>query len=243
VWKTSFLKGLVRRDITKILAKRTVRKFYLHKALLELHEHGKTKKKERLLGLVSLNYDTVLDDAYTTIYHKPPNYSFSLDDSEYKDRLPLLKLHGSFNWDDITILGRKRSFEIIPLGASKNYTHIPYNFIWSRTLELLIQCDILRVIGCSLSQNDVHLVDLLFKAHLQKGRELEIQLIGPEAAGREIQQTYGFFRNIKRLSEIEPPLVDDTTSGNPFETWLKAKSRRMLRGDVRKIRYLKNLID
>jgi hypothetical protein len=185
--KTLFLKKLVRKDITTILTKTRIKRFYLHRALLELHEQERVKEKEELLGLVSLNYDTVLDEAYTAVHKKSPNYSFE----NYQDNnIPLLKLHGSFNWNHIKMRGKERSIEIIPLGASKNYLHIPYNFIWSRALELFIQCDILRVVGCSLSANDIHLIDLLFKAHLERGRAFEIQIIDREDRGSQIQQDY-----------------------------------------------------
>jgi len=195
-YKLSHLKYLVRADIESILTKPIVKKLYLHKALLELHEQEKTKEKEILLGFISLNYDNVLDDAYKMIYKKGPDYAFKPSNNE---QVPLLKLHGSFNWERIKIRGRERTIQIIPIGTNKNFLHLPYNFIWNRTLELLIQCDILRVIGCSLSQNDVYLIDLLFKAHLERGSAFEIQIINSEKAGDEIQHNYGFLPEIKRL--------------------------------------------
>jgi hypothetical protein len=241
-WKTSFLKELVRIDIERILEKATVKKFYLHKALLELHHHEITRTKEEVIGLVSLNYDNVLDEAYKAIYNITPNYSFSLRNSDQVGKIPLLKLHGSFGWSNIKINGKMRNLEIIPLGANKNYLHVPYNFIWSRALELLIECDILRVIGCSLNQNDIHLIDLIFKAHLEKVKEFEIQIIGPESQGEMIQQNYGFLPNIKRLTQIEPPLVADHNSANAFATWLGYKGRRMLKESIQNTRFLTQLL-
>jgi hypothetical protein len=201
----------------------------------------KVKKKEELLGLVSLNYDTVLDEAYKAIFGIDPNYCFSFQGKPQKEPIPLLKLHGSFNWDKIDIRGKRRNLDIIPLGSTKNYLHIPYNFIWSRALELLIQCDVLRVIGCSLSQNDIHLIDLLFKAHLEKGEPFEIQIIGPETTGESIQRTYGFFPRIQRLTQIEPPLVREETTKNAFKTWLRDKGCAMLGDDAHRTRFFRNL--
>lgn len=241
-WKTFFLKELVRKDIERILEKATVRDFYLHKALLELHVHELARMKEELIGLVSLNYDNVLDEACRAIYKTSPNYSFPLRGSDHDGKIPLLKLHGSFSWSNTIINGKMRNYEIIPLGANKNYLHVPYNFIWSRALELLIECDILRVIGCSLSQNDIHLIDLLFKAHLEKGKELEIQIIGPEDQGEKIQQNFGFLPNIKRLTQIEPPLVPDPAPVNAFAAWLRYKGLRMLKDRIHRTRFLKKLL-
>jgi len=168
--KATILKELVRRDISYRLTKGRLKRFYLHKALLELHT--KTQETEKLLGIISLNYDHVIDEAYKTIFDSEPNYCFY---SESPNDIPLLKLHGSFNWRRIKICGRKRTIPIIPLGVAKNYLQIPYNFLWGRALEILAECDILRVIGCSLSQNDVALIDLLFKAHLEKGEDLNFK--------------------------------------------------------------------
>ena len=148
------LKSLMKKDILNRLSKSRLKRFYLHKALLEIHQRNYI---EELLGVISLNYDRVLDEAYRAVGNTP-NYCLHFDDHS---GVPLLKLHGAF---DLEYRGRK--LPIITPGINKNYLELPYNFIWGRALEILIDCDILRVIGCSLSQNDVGLVDLLFKAHL-----------------------------------------------------------------------------
>ena len=137
--KTQRLKTLVQEDIEDTLSKSGPGRFYLHKALLELHAHAKTKAKERLIGLISLNYDDVLDQAYAQ-YNGRPNYCFAPEEDPSPEQIPLLKLHGSFNWKRQKVRGRWRRFEIIPLGAAKTYLHAPYGFIWNRALEILIRC-------------------------------------------------------------------------------------------------------
>ncbi len=175
--KTSrHLKQLVKKDIESILTVSKKKRFYLHKALLELHGHKNIQDKEKLIGLISLNYDDVLDDAYRTVRKEEPNYCF---DTGKNEAIPLLKLHGSFDWKSVMIRGIKRSVQIIPLGVNKQFLHIPYNSIWIRALEILRECDILRVVGCSLSQNDTHLIELLFNAHIEKGNSFEIQVVLP----------------------------------------------------------------
>jgi hypothetical protein len=237
-YKTQRLKTLVQEDIDKILSKSRTERFYLHKALLELHGQAMTATKEQLIGLVSLNYDDVLDQAYER-YYGQPNYCFSLEKhARSSEAIPLLKLHGSFNWRGQKIRGRRRTIEIIPLGSTKNYLHAPYGFIWNRALEILIECDTLRVIGCSLSQNDAHLIDLLFKAHLEKGAAFDIEVIGPDEMGKGIRGNYGFFPKIKTLLELEEHLIPDPAPGNPFKTWLKYKSLAMLGDGVKGTQYL-----
>ncbi len=241
-YKTRRLKTLVQEDIERVLVKFRTDRFYLHKALLELHSHPRMRTKEQLIALISLNYDNVMDDAYE-LYYGSPHYCFCLsDDPPLNGTLPLLKLHGSFNWKGQKVRGRKRTIEIIPLGSPKNYLHAPYGSIWNRALETLIECDTLRVIGCSLSPNDVHLIDLLFKAHIERGAAFDIEIIASDDTGRGIRGNYGFFPAIRTLSELEEHLIPDAAPANPFKTWLKYKSISVLRDHVNQTRYLKKVV-
>ncbi len=198
--------------------------------------HSKVKVREHVIGCISLNYDDLLDVAYQKYLGKP-NYCISLRHTATTDRVPLLKLHGSFKWHHQKVWETIRNIEIIPLGSSKSYLHPPYNVIWNRAMETLIKCDTLRVIGCSLSQNDVHLIDLLFKAHLERKAAFDIELIAPPESGDQIRGNYGFFPQIKTLEEIEGHLIPDAKPPNPFKTWLKYKTLAML-GDGSGTEYL-----
>ena len=242
-FKTQFLKNLVRNDIEAILTESRTKHFYLHKALFELHARGMVKRREQVIGLISLNYDDVLDQAYKK-YHRAPNYCFTLErDPPSSKHIPLLKPHGSFNWKEQRIRGRTRTIEIIPLGSNKHYLHAPYSFIWNRALEILIECDTFRVIGCSLNQNDAHLIDLLFKAHLERPEAFDIEIIGPPRAGDQIRENYGFFQKIKTLLQLEENLIPVADPKNAFKTWLKYKSIAMLGEDtIKATQYLKNVV-
>lgn len=240
-FKTGLLKDLVAEDIKAILTSRRLSRFYLHRALLQLHEQRAIREKEEIAGFVSLNYDDVLDGAYEQNYGKP-NYCFTLESEKTLANIPLLKLHGSFNWSATRIRGQRRTIEIIPLGSTKSYLHAPYTFIWTRALEVLIECDTLRVVGCSLSPNDVHLIDLLFKAHLERQEAFEIEIIASDNTGNNIRSNYGFFPEIKTLVEIENTLIPERDPPNPFETWLKYKSIKMLgEARVKKLVYLRKV--
>ena len=240
-YKAQRLKDLVQEDIQSILTPYRLGRFYLHRALFQLHQRRAVRDKEEVIGLISLNYDDVLDRAYRQ-QHGEPNYSFTLD-ADLSPSLPLLKLHGSFNWRDSRIRGRRRAIEIIPLGSAKTYLHAPYVFIWTRALEVLINCDTLRIIGCSLSPNDVHLIDLLFKAHLERKEPFDMEVIDFQDTGETIRRNYGFFPQIKTLIEIENILIPDTRTTNPFKTWLKYKSINMLgQASVRRLDYLRKVL-
>jgi hypothetical protein len=99
------------------------------------------------------------------------------------------------------------------------------------------------VIGCSLSQNDFHLIDLLFKAHLERGAPLDIEIIAPVKVGEWIQKSYGFFPGLKTLTEIPGNLVSDPDPPNPFWTWLMYKSIALLgREKAGRTRHVKKVV-
>lgn len=240
------LKDLVKRDIKKILKEELKSEFYLHKALFELH--NLIKEHEDLLGFISLNYDSVLDEAYKEILKLEPNYSLT---TQTNTNPPLLKLHGSFEWVNIDIYEKKKSIPIIPMGIHKNYLFPPYNFIWGKAFEILIQCDTLRIVGCSLNQSDLGLIDLLFKAHMERNKQIIMEIIDfqPENSHHPIKASYGFFPGIVEPKDIEGTLIADELIsnyevGNPFKIWLKAKGKRTLDDDkVSQTKYLKKCYD
>ncbi len=241
--KISTIKLLVQKDIKKRLSDSRKKKFYLHKALFELHK--RIEEKEKLLGIISLNYDNILDEAYEKLLGYKPNYCFT---SEKIEHMPLLKLHGSFNWSNISLYKKSKDISIIPMGINKNYLMPPYNFIWGRAFELLVKCDIIRVIGCSLNQNDFGLIDLLFKAHLERDNGIEIQPIDfqPLNGHHHMKNNFGFFPGIIDPKDIEETMIADVSIsnydlGNPFKIWLKAKAEKMIGDDVYQTTYIKKL--
>ena len=202
----------------------------LYKSLLELHK--KIDEKEEVVGLITLNYDNLLDDAYTEILGNEPNYCTRFGS---RNDLPLLKLHGSFEWPKIKMGKNEISVPIMPLGIRKNYLELPFNFIWGRAGEILAECDTLRVVGCSLDRNDWGLIDLLFKSHLWKGEPYEIEIIDFDNTGLDIRGHFGFFPRITKAREIESGIIAEQMDSpadqplvNPFRIWLDAKARRML---------------
>ena len=218
------LKKFVEDDIQKILSANRREKFYLHKALFELHK--KIEEREILLGLISLNYDSVVDEAYLKIFEQKPSYYRKYEKED--TGIPILKLHGSFDWE----------IPIMPIGMNKNYLFPPYNFIWSKAYDLLTRCDILRVIGCSLNQNDLGLVDLLFKIQLNRDKPIEIQIIDFEPTGEKIKSNYGFHQTSKKPIIAFEAIMKGT--GNPFKIWLKEKSQKVLsEEEIQQSKYLK----
>lgn len=202
------------------------------------------ENKETLMGVITLNYDDVLDQAYEEILKHKPDYCHVVDKG---NNIPLLKLHGSFNWTKIKNYGRIKNIPIIPLCINKNYLIPPYNFIWGRAFEILAKCDVLRIIGCSLNQNDIGLIDLLFKAHLERSSYFIMEIINEEGEAERIKYDYGFFPGIITPRHIEDSLIGDDLSRpadltNPFRVWLKAKAEKMIGRRIKDTKYLKNCL-
>lgn len=233
------LKSRLKRDISDRLKRRQPR-FYLHKALFEFH---RSSVSEELTGAISLNYDRLVDEAYEAILGTKPNYCFSLH-SVKNDPIPLLKLHGGFD-----LVYRDKNLPIVTPGVNKNYLDLPYSFVWGRALELILDCDVLRVIGCSLSQNDLGIVDLLFKAHIRRDDPPILQIIDFDPKDNRLKEHLGFFPKVECALDIEGNLISDvtirdpTTGSNPFKIWLKAKIERTMKtAEIKKTTYVKKVL-
>ena len=140
-------------------------------ALLQLHSKN---TREELSGILTLNYDNLIEKAFK---ETGINFDFGFDilpikhvgntDNADSGNPYLLKLHGSFNWyfdsSRIHVSGKPhQDIQWIPPRLNKEYSEYPYNIIHGKAYELLSSCDILRVVGCSLSLNDITLISLLF---------------------------------------------------------------------------------
>lgn len=147
---------------------------------------------EEICAIMTTNYDDLAERALQNIFGGF-DYTFEIvnNTEEYRTGcgLPLIKLHGSFNWigeypielekpANTGYNGLNSDFIIwAPPGAIKNKNDYPFSSIWNKARELL-NCDILRVIGCSLSRNDWLLITLIHDAQkLRKDSHLRVQLI------------------------------------------------------------------
>lgn len=148
----------------------------LYLALLDLH--NVVQLNERLQGILTLNYDDFIEDAVAKLYHGPPDYGIAAGVAPKKPTAmgppPLLKLHGSFGWQDVwPIHPRTRTRQRplwLPPGIRKATERYPFNLVWGRAREVL-DCDLLRVVGCRLSPTDWDLISLLFSTrHSDLGR-------------------------------------------------------------------------
>ncbi len=126
-------------------------------ALIDMH--SVRGLREELVLILTTNYDDLIEIAMQRVKGSI-NYSIktTCTDGYYclkENRVPILKLHGSFNWKNkypITIqkkIKKEKDVIWIPPGAVKNRQHYPFDVVWGKARELL-ECDTLRIVGSSL---------------------------------------------------------------------------------------------
>jgi len=231
--------------------------------------HTLPRQPETLKGIISLNYDQLADIAFNQVFGGI-NYALRIDAQHSQIHSsekapPFIKLHGSFNWQDRTPIALVDEESVaaddavwIPPGLAKTRDHYPFDILWGRAHELL-DCEILRVVGCSLNPSDMHLVSMLFRTQALSGQpqRYRIQLIDyPDACAR-ITSTYGYLAMegiidqpeflASIASELFPqdpaelPLSEDQVSEivrfldsrnvNIFDRWLHAKIEALVLAD------------
>jgi len=205
---------------------------------------------EEMLGILTINYDSMLEAAFMRVYggincgNDFISSGFKMDNS-----LPqLLKLHGSFNWKiqdnklEISNEFEQEEYEddysgwIPPSVYKKPSETIIFRNVWNKANELLIDCDVLRVVGSSLRNEDWPLISLIFSSQIL-GKVFDIELIIPQQSavgdethpefGQGVMQRLTFLGNIKPLSNI--PIIRDfgesveAMAANVFFHWLNMK--------------------
>lgn len=225
----------------------------LYSVLIDLHENV-TDLDEELLCFITLNYEDILERAIKSLFRLKVDYLLHPDKLDrISDAIKVIKLHGSFNWQNtrpITVKSMASTSSPnalwIPPGVEKRKDNYPFNLLWGKATENLMQCDILRVVGCSLSRNDWGLIPILYTVQnfSQTGRRIEIEIIDYPSTATSIINNYGYmqFKPIADLPELlnfykkqfpaatTSELTDEITArfadkdkSNPFYEWLDAK--------------------
>jgi hypothetical protein len=219
-------------------------------ALLKMHsnEHF-TKHVEKLRGIITTNHDGLLQLAAHRVFSRV-NIGFPFVSQHFQpgdDTPPILQLHGSFTWEF------SLPIEVNPVQNASNYSpdtvwipptilkeskSYPFNKLAALAYELLSKdCDVLRVVGSSLTQNDWNIQSLIFSA--QKHRELTretaftIQLVMPPKASNDIKHSCGYLKKLTPIGYLSEGHFDElkeensalwqTGMDNPFAYWMKEK--------------------
>ena len=128
----------------------------LYRVLFDIHNVPNCP--EALQGILTTNYDPYIEEALDAVDLGPVDFGFILEDlpaDPHASGTRLLKLHGSFDWQDTWPISRGSGDATlwIPPGINKEKQTYPFNILWGLARELL-SCDVLRVIGCRLDAND-----------------------------------------------------------------------------------------
>jgi hypothetical protein len=215
--------------------------------------HNIKNNVEKVISVFSLNYEDLFEQTLKFHLNLDVDYLIKKKNKD-KKFIPVLKLHGSFNWTNTRPVNIKKTKNIrsgdalwIPPGVDKKKENYPFNILWGKAFEFLMECDVLRVIGCSLNRNDWGLIPLIYTSLRlsRKNSPYEIEIIDFLDKGEKIKNDYPYL-NIKSLIEIPevisylndvydlknttiPKFVKDDLSSdaskklNIFELWLKAK--------------------
>jgi hypothetical protein len=212
-----------------------------------LHIHHKYKKfmgegGEQILGVLTTNYDSLIEEASKRIYGSI-NIGSTFKSRDYKadSRIPpILKLHGSFNWK-ILPSGLKISRKTETSNREQNGWIAPsvykkpvgvFEAIWDMAEKLLVNCDVLRVIGSSLRNEDWSLISLIFISQVMTDKIFDIELIVPERSATDEDTNRGIMQRLTFLGKVKPPSAmpifsEGIDEANVFLSWLLDEAREI----------------
>lgn len=193
----------------------------LYAALVDMHDvegFGET-----LGGFLTLNYDVLLEHAID--HHLDLNVDYGVTiatESVPPDRaIKVLKMHGSLGW--------RRQWPIkaelsdmpgvwIPPGLRKSKNDYPFNAIWGLARDLL-DCDILRIVGCNLGPNDWDLVSLLFSTSFTHATAApyQIEVISEYETVQRIRELFPYLEVhwLPDLPRVGEQIVSELLGGKP----------------------------
>lgn len=219
--------------------------------LLRMHADPQfSAETEKLVCILTTNHDGLLQIASRDVYKGVAlGLEFASKTFEAEESAPpILQLHGSFTWH----FGLPMSVE--PLSENSKYSDtvwipptilkesktFPFNKLAAKAYEVLSRnCDVLRVVGTSLTQNDWNILSLIFNAQRHRDatrkKAFQIELIMPMHAGESIKRECAYLKNVRSIGHItDGDFVDylpwahkapDATSNlaNPLAYWLEQK--------------------
>jgi hypothetical protein len=190
----------------------------LYAALIDMY--NLQEFNERLHGCLTLNYDAYLETAVRVLGYQP-DFGIPIRGRGSRGRVvTILKLHGSFSWSEqwpVTDTNPERTLWIPP-GIQKAKERYPFNVLWGRARELL-DCDVLRIVGCQLGANDWDLLSLLFStrhAHAE-GKVYDIEIIDSPWQAQRVRESFPYLdpRSIVEVEPIASQLVPELVGGAP----------------------------
>jgi hypothetical protein len=218
--------------------------------LLTMHGDSQFKKQETLTGIITTNHDGLLQLAAQRVDAEVnigiPFRSSAINQRETHKTPALLHLHGSFTWTfglpiGVSPLSKTSVYSSdtvwIPPTILKEAKNYPFNKLAGMAYELLSRhCDVLRVVGSALTQNDWNILSLIFNAQrhteLTKGAPFRIELIMPHDAGVTVNSECSYLKNLTPIGFLtdgdfaaykEKSEAHTAEMKNPLFYWMKQK--------------------
>jgi hypothetical protein len=220
--------------------------------LFMMHRDSTFKNEvETLKGIITTNHDGLLQMASERVFGAiNPGFEFESKNFHQPDvdTPAILQLHGSFSWrfgmpmriEKLNQQSKYTGTVWIPPTILKESKSYPFNKLSGIAYELLArECDVLRVVGTSLTQNDWNILSLIFNAQRHReaarGQAFLIELIMPRAAGEWVERDCAYLKNLQTIGYLTegqfsdynddtgPPLRPEDDMANPFAYWLNEK--------------------
>jgi len=223
----------------------------LSTALLDLHRCRKFRQNvEVLSAILTTNHDGLWQVAFQESYGAV-NVGFPVTSEDFDLNVTaavplLLQLHGSFTWSfgvpiEVRRLRRDSRYLAdtvwLPPSIQKESKTHPFNKLIAMAYACLVtRCDVLRIIGSSMAQNDWNVLSLIFNA--QRHREavrknaFRIELIMSQENGEAIQRQCSYLSGLTPICYLsegnfqrykDPPATHDPEMANAYAFWLKEK--------------------
>ena len=261
-------------------------KEYYHKAIIELSREfiqniNKEKYKpnlysilfdlhkikglnEKIISAITLNYEDLLEQSIKS--HLGISIDYVIDKNSRNinnNTVKVLKLHGSFNWKNTRLVTFGDMYKIksdealwIPPGVDKKKENYPFNVLWGKAFEYFMECDVVRVVGCSLSRNDWGLIPMFYTVMrlTDSNPSMQLEIIDFYDKGNKIKEAYPYLKikSIIEIPEFEEYMRDlysipsgkaipdyvkellssENTKLNIFEMWLKSKGNELMHNSV-----------
>jgi hypothetical protein len=244
------LRRLYFQDLCSKIPAPILRRPTLAESLLQVHkELLQAEGVEELSCVISTNHDGLFQLASQRVFGGL-NLGVPFESSRFRaagNAPPILQVHGSFTWSfglpiSVEPISRSSLYSKdigwIPPTVAKESKQFPFNKLTGLAYEYLSKsCDVLRVIGSSLTQNDWNILSLIFNAqkHLELtgGAPFRIELIMPRKTGQRIRDECSFLKKVAPIAMItdgdfgayldEYTEARDPETANPFAYWLKQK--------------------
>ena len=193
-------------------------RFFLYATLLDMYNVDGWS--EDLHGILTTNYDTYLEAAARTVHGVPIDFGVAMQGQQRSNAaVTILKLHGSLGWNDTWPIRVDSPCPNgaplwIPPGIQKSKQRYPFNVLWGRARELL-DCDVLRIVGCRLSGTDWDLISLLFSTrhtHARRSAPYTIEIIDTPALAQRLQREFPYL-DVRSLVDIVAMDIGDKMIG------------------------------